>query len=142
MKPDDPATTIMNGYKRNMFTTGLNIGYETDKFLFTSTTSYQFLDDLMLMDQDYMTGDYLQLSQAQKMNAITQEFVLRSHDNSRWHHATGLFGSYQWLNTNAPVLFGDGITGPIGNAIANAMKNYECRGCSGCCTGYCRQDGR
>ena len=123
MKPDDPATTIMNGYKRNMFTTGLNIGYETDKFLFTSTTSYQFLDDLMLMDQDYMTGDYLQLSQAQKMNAITQEFVLRSHDNSRWQHATGLFGSYQWLNTNAPVLFGDGITGPIGNAIANAMKN-------------------
>jgi outer membrane receptor protein involved in Fe transport len=120
---EDPATTIMNGYKRNMFTTGLNIGYETDKFLFTSTTSYQFLDDLMLMDQDYMTGDYLQLSQAQKMNAITQEFVLRSHDNSRWQHATGLFGSYQWLNTNAPVFFGDGITGPIGNAIANAMKN-------------------
>ncbi len=120
---EDPATTIMNGYKRNMFTTGLNIGYETDKFLFTSTTSYQFLDDLMLMDQDYMTGDYLQLSQAQKMNAITQEFVLRSHDNSHWQHATGLFGSYQWLNTNAPVLFGDGITGPIGNAIANAMKN-------------------
>ncbi len=119
----DPATTIMNGYKRNMFTTGLNIGYETDKFLFTSTTSYQFLDDLMLMDQDYMIGDYLQLSQAQKMNAITQEFVLRSHDNSRWQHATGLFGSYQWLNTNAPVFFGDGITGPIGNAIANAMKN-------------------
>ena len=130
-KVQDPATTIMNGYKRNMFTTGLNIGYETDKFLFSSTTSYQFLDDLMLMDQDYMTGDYLQLSQAQKMNAITQEFVLRSNNKglireifpSRWQHATGLFASYQWLNTNAPVYFGDGITGPIGNAIANAMKN-------------------
>ena len=122
-KVQDPATTIMNGYKRNMFNTGLNIGYETEKFLFTSTTSYQYLNDLMLMDQDYMTGDYLQLNQAQKMNAITQEFVLRNHDNSRWQHATGLFGSYQWLNTNAPVLFGDGITGPIGNAIATAMKN-------------------
>ena len=130
-KVQDPATTIMNGYKRNMFTTGLNIGYETDKFLFTSTTSYQFLDDLMLMDQDYMTDDYLQLSQAQKMNTITQEFVLRSNNKglireifpSRWQHATGLFASYQWLNTNAPVYFGDGITGPIGNAIANAMKN-------------------
>lgn len=122
-KVQDPATTIMNGYKRNMFTTGLNIGYETDALLFTSTTSYQYLNDLMLMDQDYMTGDYLQLNQAQKMNAITQEFVLRNHDNSRWQHATGLFGSYQWLNTNAPVLFGDGVTGPIGNAIATAMKN-------------------
>ena len=120
---EDPATTIMNGYKRNMFTTGLNISYNTDKLLFTSTTSYQYLRDLMNMDQDYMTGDYLLLSQRQKMNALTQEFVLRSHDNSRWQHATGLFGSYQWLSTDAPVNFGDGITGPIGNAISTAMKN-------------------
>ena len=123
LEPDDPATTIMNGYKRNMFTTGLNISYNTDKLLFTSTTSYQYLRDVMNMDQDYMTGDYLLLSQRQKMNALTQEFVLRSHDDSRWQHATGLFGSYQWLGTDAPVAFGDGITGPIGNAISTAMKN-------------------
>ena len=118
----DPATTIMNGYKRNMFNTGLNISYNTEKLLFTSTTSYQYLNDMMLMDQDYMTPDYLRLEQYQKMNALTQEFVLRSHDTSRWQHATGLFGSYQWLNTEAPVYFGDAITGPIGTAITNAMK--------------------
>ena len=130
-KPEDPSTTIMNGYKRNMFTTGLNISYNTDKLLFTSTTSYQFLEDLMLMDQDYMAGDYLQLSQAQKMNALTQEFVLRNHDTSRWQHTTGLFGSYQWMRTDAPVYFGDGITAPIGNAIANAMKNSMIKGMLG-----------
>ncbi len=118
----DPATTIMNGYKRNMFNTGLNIGYNMEKLLFTSTTSYQYLKDMMLMDQDYMTPDYLQLHQDQKMNAITQEFVLRSHDKSRWQHATGIFGAYQWLNTDAPVSFGDAITAPIGNAITNAMR--------------------
>ena len=122
-KVQDPATTIMNGYKRNMFNTGLNISYNTDKLLFTSTTSYQFLDDLMQMDQDYMVGDYLRLEQRQKMNALTQEFVLRNHDTSRWQHVTGLFGSYQWMRTDAPVFFGEGITAPIGNAIANAMKN-------------------
>ena len=122
LRPDDPATTIMNGYKRNMFNTGLNIGYNMEKLLFTSTTSYQHLKDMMLMDQDYMTPDYLQLHQDQKMNAITQEFVLRSHDKSRWQHATGLFGAYQWLNTEAPVSFGDAITAPIGNAITNAMR--------------------
>ena len=130
-KPEDPSTTIMNGYKRNMFTTGLNISYNTDKLLFTSTTSYQFLEDLMLMDQDYMAGDYLQLSQAQKMNALTQEFVLRNHGTSRWQHATGLFGSYQWMRTDAPVYFGEGITAPIGNAIANAMKNSMIKGMLG-----------
>ena len=118
----DPATTIMNGYKRNMLNTGLNIGYKTDKLLFTSTTSYQYLKDQMLMDQDYMTPDYLGLEQRQKMNALTQEFVLRSHDNSIWQHTTGIFGSYQWLRTDAPVYFGDAITGPIGRAITNAMK--------------------
>jgi len=130
-KPEDPSTTIMNGYKRNMFTTGLNISYNTDKLLFTSTTSYQFLEDLMLMDQDYMAGDYLQLSQAQKMNALTQEFVLRNHDTSRWQHTTGLFGSYQWMRTDAPVYFGEGITAPIGNAIANAIKNSMIKGMLG-----------
>ena len=122
-KVQDPSTTIMNGYKRNMFNTGLNISYNTDKLLFTSTTSYQFLEDLMQMDQDYMAGDYLRLEQRQKMNALTQEFVLRNHDTSRWQHVTGLFGSYQWLSTDAPVTFGDGITGPIGNAITKAMTN-------------------
>ena len=122
-KVQDPSTTIMNGYKRNMFNTGLNISYNTDKLLFTSTTSYQFLEDLMQMDQDYMAGDYLRLEQRQKMNALTQEFVLRNHDTSRWQHTTGLFGSYQWMRTDAPVYFGEGITAPIGNAIANAMKN-------------------
>ncbi len=74
----DPATTIMNGYKRNMLNTGLNISYDTERMLFTSTTSYQFLKDKMDMDQDYMTPDYLRLQQRQKQNALTQEFVLRS----------------------------------------------------------------
>ncbi|MBO4827702.1 MAG: TonB-dependent receptor [Prevotella sp.] len=118
----DPATTIMNGYKRNMLNTGLNISYNMNKLLFTSTTSYQYLRDMMLMDQDYMAPDYLRLEQRQKMNALTQEFVLRSHAYTRWQHATGLFGSYQWLRTDAPVSFGDAITEPISNAITNAMK--------------------
>ena len=118
----DPATTIMNGYKRNMLNTGLSIGYDTGRLLFTSTTSYQFLQDKMQMDQDYMVPDYLRLVQRQKMNALTQEFVLRNHDSSRWQHTSGLFGSYQWLRTDAPVDFGDAITGPISNAITNAMR--------------------
>ena len=117
----DPATTIMNGYKRNMLNMGMNISYNMDKLLFTSTTSYQFLQDNMLMDQDYMTPDYLQLSQRQKMNALTQEFVLRSHDNSRWQHATGLFASYQWLRTDAPVCFGEGMRDMLAATILNYM---------------------
>ena len=124
----DPATTIMNGYKRNMLNTGVSIstGVGGDlndaPLMFTSTFSYQYLNDKMLMDQDYMTPDYLLLEQKQKMNALTQEYVLRSHGKTLWQHATGLYNSYQYLKTDAPVTFGDAITGPIGTAIANAMK--------------------
>ena len=103
----DPATTLMNGYKRNMLNTGLAISYATDEVLLTSTTSYQFLNDLMVMDQDYMTPDFMRLEQKQKQNAITQELVLRSRGTGRWQHTMGLFGSYQWLRTDAPVYFMD-----------------------------------
>ena len=117
----DPATTIMNGYKRNMLNTGLNISYDIDNLLFTSTTSYQFLQDHMQMDQDYMTPDFLRLEQRQKMNALTQEFVLRSHDKSRWQHTTGLFGSYQWLRTDAPVYFGEAMRSQLAQNILGNM---------------------
>ncbi len=126
--PENPATTIMNGYKRNMLNTGLSLSMgvgggdlQTAPLIFTSTTSYQFLKDQMLMDQDYMTPDYLRLEQRQKTHALTQEYVLRSQNSNRWQHASGIFGSYQWLRTDGPVYFGDAITGPIGNAITSAM---------------------
>ena len=103
----DPATTIMNGYKRNMLNTGLGISYDMGEVMLTSTTSYQFLNDQMEMDQDYLTPDFLRLEQRQKQNAVTQELVLRSHGDGHWQHAMGVFGSYQWLRTDAPVYFMD-----------------------------------
>ena len=116
----NPSTTLMNGYKRNMLNTGLNISYKLPRLLFTSTTSYQFLQDQMMMDQDYMLPDYLRLEQRQKQNAITQEFVLRSHDDSPWQHTTGVFGSYQWLRTDAPVYFGE----PMRQSLAQTILNF------------------
>lgn len=124
---EDPATTVMNGYKRNMFNTGLTLSagvggdLQSAPLLFTSTTSYQFLQDRMLMDQDYMTPDYLQLEQRQKMNAVTQEFVLRSHDQNRWQHTSGLFASYQWLRTDAPVTFGPDMRAMLATTILGYM---------------------
>ena len=118
---EDPATTVMNGYKRNMFNTGLTLSADLGSLLFTSTTSYQFLQDRMLMDQDYMAPDYLMLEQRQKMNALTQELVLRSHDQSRWQHTSGLFASYQWLRTDAPVTFGPDMRAMLATTILGYM---------------------
>ena len=69
----------MNGYKRQMVNTGLNISYKTDNWLLSSTTSWQYLRDHMEMDQDYLPADFMHLTQIQKQQALTQELILRSH---------------------------------------------------------------
>lgn len=116
-----PATNYLNGYKRNMLTSGLNISYQANNFLITSTTSYQYLRDHMIMDQDYLATDYLGLEQIQKQNSVTQEIAVRSRNMSKWQWTTGVFGSYQWLRTDAPVYFGTQMKQMLSNAILSVL---------------------
>lgn len=119
----DPSTNMTNNYRRHLLTTGLNVNYRGHHADVNSTTSYQYLDDHMQMDQDYTSTDYLSLRQRQLMNAITEEFAIKSHATGIWRCLTGAFFSYQWLRTNAPVGFGDGLTQPIAKAIETTIYN-------------------
>lgn len=122
-KTSSPSTNRQSNYRRNMFNTALNFKVEANGFDFFSTTSYQYLKDYMMMDQDYLPEDFMHLEQRQFQNALSQEFVVKSNNFSRWHWTIGAFGSYSWLKTIAPVYFGEGITSPIANGIQTAMYN-------------------
>ncbi len=130
---DKPATTIMNGYKRQMLNTGLHISYDAGPWLLSSITSWQYLRDHMEMDQDYVVDDYMRLTQIQKQQTLIQELTLRSHGKRRWQWTFGASGSYQWLHTNAPVTFGpamnqqtaDRIKGAMPPAVANRFTAWE-----------------
>lgn len=104
-----------------MLNTGLNLKYATDKFTLTSTTSYQFMDDCMMMDQDYLASDFMHLEQRQLTNAITQELTVRNNTEGKWKRATGLYGSYQWLRTDAPVFSTKTLP-----AVYQAEYNRQC----------------
>lgn len=119
----EPATTFTNTYKRQMVNTGLNVSYDFGSMLFTSTTSHQYLWDKMKMDQDYMPADFMELQQMEKMNAVTQEIALRSKNGGRWQHVTGLFGSFQWLSTTAPVTFGAGMKQMIAARVKPILES-------------------
>lgn len=121
---EDPSTTLMNGYRRQMVNTGLNISYKTDNWLLSSTTSWQYLSDHMEMDQDYLPEDFMHLTQLQKQQALTQELILRSHGQRKWHWTFGLFGSYQWLRTDAPVTFGPAMNDMTAARILTMMPAY------------------
>ena len=120
----DPSTTVMNGYKRQMLNTGLNINYKADNWLLSSTTSWQYLRDHMEMDQDYLPADFMHLTQLQKQQALTQELILRSHGQRKWHWTFGVFGSYQWLRTEAPVTFGPAMNDMTAARILSMMPAY------------------
>ena len=97
-------------YERLNITDGLTFRHDGLRFSFSSTTSYQYTNDDMLLDQDFTSEALFTLRQKQKENAITQEFVLRSNDNSRWQSTSGLFGFYKGVDMYAPVnLKSDGI---------------------------------
>jgi iron complex outermembrane receptor protein len=122
-RAQDPNTNYQGNYRRNIFNTGIHINYAAKGFDINSTTSYQYLKDYMMMDQDYLPIDYMHLEQRQFQNALTQEISFKSNNSSRWHWVFGVFGSYEWLKTQAPIYFGDGITGPIAGGIQSAMYN-------------------
>ena len=120
----DPSTTVMNGYKRQMVNTGLTVSYKADSWLLSSTTSWQYLRDHMEMDQDYQPADFMHLTQIQKQQTLTQELIMRSHGQRKWHWTFGVFGSYQWLRTDAPVTFGPGMNDMTAARILKMMPDY------------------
>lgn len=118
-----PSTNRQGNYRRNMFNTALDFGYHAPRFDFHSVTSYQYLKDYMMMDQDYLPQDYMHLEQRQFQNAFTQEFSLKSREpvGGVWHWTLGAFLSSQWLRSDAPVCFDSDFTTPIANTIRQAM---------------------
>ncbi len=128
------ASPTMNrdcSYLRNILNSALNIKYKSGDITFNSTTSYQFLSDRMNMDQDYTAADLMHLSQKQLQNGITQEFALKGRINKNWKYTTGLFDTYQWLRTDAPVYFDKDFTTMMANNIQSAIYNAITESMSG-----------
>ena len=117
----DPNQDHQSKYKRNMLTSGLAIKYKGYGFDFSSNTSYQLLKDNLLMDNDYSSIDFVSVDQYQLSNALTQEFTFKSNNQSRWHWTSGVFGSYQWLRTEAPNKFGTFFPQMLEMQIQGAM---------------------
>lgn len=120
---EQPSSTFPGTYRRNNLISGLNIGYKGKGFEFASVTSYQYMNDHMKMDQDYLPGEYMHLVQGQWQNSVTEELSLKSNRpvGGFWHWAVGTFFSREWLKTDCPVYFDKDMTTPIANAIQKQM---------------------
>lgn len=125
----EPSVNRQGNYRRNMLTTAFTLDFKANAFDFTSTTSYQYLKDYMLMDIDYLPQDLMYMEERQHQNAITQEFDFKgfvpyqAQGSTGWHWVAGAFGSYQWNKTQAPVYFEKDMDDMLSSSISNAMYN-------------------
>lgn len=117
-----------SSYQRNLFSNGLSINYDAGKYLLSSVTTWQYLDDCLILDQDFTPKSMFTLKQAQREHTITQEFVFKrkTEKESLWHHMNGASLFYKNMDMDAPVLFKqDGIDelilGPANKGIQQAM---------------------
>lgn len=113
-RPYDPETATtgpinyndVSGYRRTTILNGLTIGYRGRKVSLSSTTTWQYLDDRMVLDQDFSPAEIFTLQQAQHENVLTQDFVLKNTDTgSRWMWITGATLFYKDMDMDAPVRF-------------------------------------
>ena len=114
-----------SSYRRIGATEGLSVKYDWRRMSLSSVTSYQYLDDEMVLDQDFLPLSYFTLTQAKRQHDITEDLVLRSKDGSRYGWLVGAFGFYKSQKMHAPVTFKkDGIDRLILDNI-NKYSGYD-----------------
>ena len=108
------------GYERKSFTDGLTIQYEQERHSLTSITSYQYTNDEMTMDNDFLPLDYFTLRQGIREQVITEDLVFRSRGERKYNYLFGLYGFYRYNHMNAPVRFKEEGINEMIFAAANA----------------------
>lgn len=97
-------------YRRAMSNSNLRLEYKAKKVLISSNTGFQYLDDDMMMDQDFTAKSIFTINQRQRQNSFNQEFAARSNRPGNYQWSVGAFGFYNGLTTTGDVTFKeDGI---------------------------------
>ncbi len=126
IRPGQIAHNDPCGYERTALSDGLTLRRDAARFSFSSITSYQYSDDEMTLDQDFLPLSYFTLRQARREHALTEDLVFRSHDTGRYRWLAGLFGFYRHGTMEAPVHFKQ--TGIDELIFANANASADATG--------------
>lgn len=123
-----PSTNILGSYYRTTFDAGFNAIYNMGNMRLQSTTSFQYLNDNMTMDQDYTASPLMHLTQHQRGKAVTEELNLKGDITDKWRISNGLYFAYQWLTAFSPVYFDKGFTSNLSNTIKMGMLTPMVKG--------------
>lgn len=108
-------------YRRTGITDGLTINWTAPKFTLSSISSFQYIDDNMTLDQDFLPLSYFTLTQKRREWALTQDFVVKGRVG-RYSWMGGVFGFVRHTDMRAPVTFKEQ---GIGELIEDHRNEYN-----------------
>lgn len=108
-------------YRRTGVTDGLTVKWEGPHFTLSGITSFQYINDNMTLDQDFLPERYFTLTQRRHEWAFTQD-VIATGKTGRYEWTAGAFGFYKRSSMGAPVTFGEQ---GIENLITGHYNKYS-----------------
>lgn len=111
-------------YRRTGVADGLTLNLRLPGWTLSSITSFQYIDDNMTLDQDFLPVNLFNLTQRRHEWALTQDLIARGNSGDyKW--LAGAFGFYKRTNMSAPVTFkDDGIRSLIEDHVNRPGTKY------------------
>lgn len=112
-------------YRRTSITDALTAQWRLGTVSLSSITSFQYIDDNMTLDQDFLPLSYFTLTQKRREWALTQDVVAKGTAGSHYRWLAGAFGFYKRSNMSAPVTFKEtGIAELIEKRVNEVNPSY------------------
>lgn len=87
-----------SSFRRLISTNGFGITYTGPVVSFNSQTSFQYINSKQAIDQDFTIKDKSFVENARHQNMLSQEFTLKSNNDSRYQWVVGAFGMMEHVD--------------------------------------------
>ena len=94
-----------SSYRRLLSTSGVNIRYAGENISFSSQTAFQYIRDRQGIDQDFTSNDTYFVKNRLKQTMLSQEFMLKSNNSSRYQWLWGAFAMTQHINNTVETQY-------------------------------------
>lgn len=94
-----------SSYRRLLSTSGLNIRYADENVSFSSQTAFQYIRDRQGIDQDFTSNDTYFVKNRLRQTMLSQEFMLKSNNSSRYQWLWGAFAMTQHINNTVETQY-------------------------------------
>lgn len=92
-----------SSYNRLMFSDALNLKYSAVNWEVINTVSYQYIDDIQKIDQDFKPDSQFFARQLQTQHMIANELIIKSRGDNRYNWLFGAFGFIQSSKSDVDV---------------------------------------